>query len=457
MAIGFSLPGIPGQIRGTAEEAGAVPDLGQAMMQGFRSNLENIQGAPRLLAQKLLANQLANKINDIKAQYAEPMAKADYQRALMELKYLPQEKQAELGLKALKRQMMQNQMQQQGLDMQLRQQFANALQGEQPTTLTQPQEYQPQQQLVVEKNQPISKGVPFRPHEEMPKPELSEQITQGMAEPGAKVIQAGNPKLYNIDALYESNPLFHKFFKDYNLNKNVKVTTNPQTNETIIQTTYPSGKITAEAVQVGKTPEEIQFSKETAKSRAKFLDNSAPTITNLESMQSNLDEIANILNTESESINVAGRMNKPFTELFGNQAQQDILGRLKTLTGNIMLEAGKNIKGAFTGRDISLINDLKPNATDPYYMFVAKTAAMQAYNRLALDRVNLMTDLVEQGMSPVKAAKVAAQKTPFEPIMKHYQEQLKGAKSRSTSKYMLSDDERKIGNTLSDEEILANI
>lgn len=82
MAIGFNLPGIPGQIRGTAEEAGAVPDLGQAMMQGFRSNLENIQGAPRLLSQQLLANQLANKIKSVQAKYAEDLALANIQKAL---------------------------------------------------------------------------------------------------------------------------------------------------------------------------------------------------------------------------------------------------------------------------------------------------------------------------------------------------------------------------------------
>lgn len=85
MAIGFNLPGIPGQIRGTAEEAGAIPDLGQAMMRGFRSNLENIQGAPRLLAQQLVSNQLANTINKAKAKYAEPMAKTSYDRALADL------------------------------------------------------------------------------------------------------------------------------------------------------------------------------------------------------------------------------------------------------------------------------------------------------------------------------------------------------------------------------------
>lgn len=87
MAIGFNLPGIPGQIRGTAEEAGAVPDLGQAMMKGFRSNLDNIQGAPRLLSQQLLSNALANKIRGVEAQYAEPMAKTKYDQALANLRH----------------------------------------------------------------------------------------------------------------------------------------------------------------------------------------------------------------------------------------------------------------------------------------------------------------------------------------------------------------------------------
>jgi hypothetical protein len=103
MAIGFSLPGIPGQIRGTAEEAGAIPDLGQAMMQGFRSNIENIQGAPRLLAQQLVSNQLANTINRAKAKYAEPMAKTGYEQALADLQnrnlinqYYPRMRESEL-------------------------------------------------------------------------------------------------------------------------------------------------------------------------------------------------------------------------------------------------------------------------------------------------------------------------------------------------------------------------
>lgn len=87
MAIGFNLPGIPGQIRGTPEEAGAVPDLSQAMIKGFRNNVENVQGYPRLLAQKLVSNQLANTINRATAKYAEPMAKTSYDQALANLQH----------------------------------------------------------------------------------------------------------------------------------------------------------------------------------------------------------------------------------------------------------------------------------------------------------------------------------------------------------------------------------
>ena len=75
MAIAFNLPGIPSQIRGTAEEAGAIPDLQQAMMQGFGGGLQ-MQYAPKQMAQDFLAKQLANKMSAIQAQYAEPEAQA---------------------------------------------------------------------------------------------------------------------------------------------------------------------------------------------------------------------------------------------------------------------------------------------------------------------------------------------------------------------------------------------
>lgn len=97
MAIAFNLPGIPGQIRGTPEEAGALPDLQQAIMQGFGGGLQ-MQYAPKQMAQDFLAKQLANKMAGVQAQYAEPMAQASLQQKLMEQQFYPQLQQARLGL-----------------------------------------------------------------------------------------------------------------------------------------------------------------------------------------------------------------------------------------------------------------------------------------------------------------------------------------------------------------------
>lgn len=92
MAINF--PTMP---RFTPEEAGAMPDLQQAIMQGL-GNYMQLQTQPKQMAQDFLAKQLANKMSGIQAQYAEPMAQASLQQKLMEQQFYPQLQQARLGL-----------------------------------------------------------------------------------------------------------------------------------------------------------------------------------------------------------------------------------------------------------------------------------------------------------------------------------------------------------------------
>lgn len=106
MAINF--PTMP---RFTPEEAGAMPDLQQAIMQGL-GNYMQLQTQPKQMAQDFLAKQLTNKIKGIEAQYAEPMAKTSYDKALFDLasskQLLPlqlQAKQAEINLAPLEQQL----------------------------------------------------------------------------------------------------------------------------------------------------------------------------------------------------------------------------------------------------------------------------------------------------------------------------------------------------------------
>lgn len=76
MAINF--PTLP---KFTPEEAGALPDLQQAIMQGL-GNYMQLQTQPKQMAQDFLAKQLANKMAGVQAQYAEPMMQAQIQKAL---------------------------------------------------------------------------------------------------------------------------------------------------------------------------------------------------------------------------------------------------------------------------------------------------------------------------------------------------------------------------------------
>jgi multidrug efflux pump subunit AcrA (membrane-fusion protein) len=86
-------------------------------MQGFGSGLQ-MQYAPKQMAQDFLAKQLANKISGVQAQYAEPMAKTAYDKALFDLasskQLLPlemQAKQAQINLTPLEQQLKQAQIQ----------------------------------------------------------------------------------------------------------------------------------------------------------------------------------------------------------------------------------------------------------------------------------------------------------------------------------------------------------
>lgn len=112
MAINF--PTLP---KFTPEEAGALPDLQQAIMQGL-GNYMQLQTQPKQMAQDFLAKQLANKMAGVQAQYAEPMAKTSYDQALFNLsrgrQLLPlemQAKQAQLELLPFEKQLKQAQMQ----------------------------------------------------------------------------------------------------------------------------------------------------------------------------------------------------------------------------------------------------------------------------------------------------------------------------------------------------------
>jgi len=125
----------------------------------------------------------------------------------------------------------------------------------------------------------------------------------------------------------------------------------------------------------------------------------------------NLDYLVQRVEENPDAKNVIGPVNQFLTKLSGSKEDQEFLGQIMSGTGNIVLDAAKGIKGAFTGRDQTLINSMKPNASDPYYVFVGKLRAMQELTHLAQERANIYADEVHKGTAPHRAIEIARNQT----------------------------------------------
>lgn len=435
MAISFNLPGIPAQIRGTPEEAGAVPDLGQAMIQGFRSNIENVQGYPRQLAQQLLSNQLANKIRGVEAQYAEPMAKEDLQSKLLQNKYYPRMQESTLATAGLNRDLLKRQLAAQDLDIELRNRFNNLVRSGQYAP--------PSGQLATEQNVPQQEfqGVPFRAPEQQPS-QLQSKIQTGISKPNEIIVAQGNPNLYGLDDALEQDPFLKKLAKQQGFEKSVTFKQNPNTGETIMQTILPSGKTIFESIQVGKTPGEVRFEEKEAEQRAKSVQESSDLMRNIQDVNDNLDSAIDTFVKNVESMNVVGKLNKPSTELFGTPEQKQLLGQLESSFGNIVVAVGSNIKGPMTGGERALINQMKPNTNEPVDIAIAKMQTLREANEIAYQREKIYAEAIRNGIPQDRAREIAREKVSLAPVRAHYDQILATTKARSLAKTPLPKDKQ---------------
>lgn len=133
-----------------------------------------------------------------------------------------------------------------------------------------------------------------------------------------------------------------------------------------------------------------------------------------------LDEITDAVENNSQFRNVTGRINMPLTNWLGTPEQKELLGRLQSSSGEIALQVAPALKGAFTGRDQTLINSIKASPSDFPDVFIGKLKAQKLINNVLSERSKLTAQLLEKGYSPLKAAEQAAKMTPlskFRPII----------------------------------------
>lgn len=151
----------------------------------------------------------------------------------------------------------------------------------------------------------------------------------------------------------------------------------------------------------------------------------------LRDIENNLKYITEKLEENPNARDVIGPINKSLTNVFGSSEDQQLLGTVMSSTGNIVLDAAKNIKGAFTRRDQTLINSMKPSATDPYYVFVGKLHAMAELTKLAKERSDIYADEIHKGTPPHRALDIAQEKTNMKQAGEKAQRLLRTAEQKS--------------------------
>jgi len=467
----INLPGVPFKL--SPQDMGGF-DVSDALSKGFNLNkqFQEARVMPRKLAEELVASQLQNKINKPKAEHAEEITLADlehtragtglskvqYQKALMDLKHAQDFRNLLSGnkppantanyadsLRSNSSENMSNDMTY-GMPNDLNITNAKGIQnvndfsdngmpseGPGPSKSgsaydTFPGRRKGAQNLKTSLPQnikPISSEIPSYQH----------NIATAISLPkDTKLLQPGNERLSHINKMYEEYPEFRKDFEKEGYKKSISIKSDPASGEAFVVTQHPNGMITAQALNVGKSPSTIAQEKEEGKYMGKTYGDAVDASQALSDRASNLDRLAEGLENNPDAKNVIGPFNKNIAQVFGNPADQAYLGEVMAATGNIVLDAAQNIKGSFTGRDQSLINSMKPNANDPYWVFLGKLKGMSELTNLAQQRLDLYADAVHNGVPPHKALEIARKNTDLSKIGDRYTKLIQTAQQREALK-----------------------
>ena len=255
---------------------------------------------------------------------------------------------------------------------------------------------------------------------------LMENRQPGGGQPQEQSQGKGQSNADLMDALYKNNPQYRDLFKESGFDVGEERKYNNITGEEIVTRKLPSGAVEHEPIQVGKSRAAVQRYEDTLKDiESQYSDVSGE--------QYNLSSMLDIL-SDPEAMKVLGPLQNFPAWANGTPEQQRIHSMYSALSGEIALNAAKNIKGPFTGRDLSLVNSIKPHVKDPYHISLGKLEAMYLLNDIVLKRLDKVNEYVEGGMSKVKAEQRAANEIDLSSIRDEVKELVSGAKYKALGK-----------------------
>lgn len=255
---------------------------------------------------------------------------------------------------------------------------------------------------------------------------ISPQSTQASS---SYILAEGNPRLRKVDKMYINNPQYEDEFKKMGLQLKRELKFNPQTGQAFSETTYPSGRIEINTIPIGESPQAIAREKKIGSADAEVYSKALDASSGAQNALSNLDYVNNILQNNPEFENVVGPVSSWLTKYAGSEKDRELLGNLNTAVGNVVLDAAKSIKGAFTGRDMGLINSVKPSTNDFSDVFRGKLNAMRLLATYVDKRNSLIANYVRQGMDPNDAMQLAKKQTDFNQIESQINTLKKGTQS----------------------------
>jgi hypothetical protein len=169
---------------------------------------------------------------------------------------------------------------------------------------------------------------------------------------------------------------------------------------------YPVGQ--------GMTPQQEALAKGIGKFSAEFYGDNVKAYQSYQDQGTALDKLTYEVENNPEFKNVTGPVGSFLTKWAGTPEQKELLGTLQSSSGEISLSVAHNLKGAWTGRDQAMVNDIKANPkTDFPETFIGKLKAQKLIGEVLGHRSLLQAQYVEQGISPIKAAEMAAKETPL--------------------------------------------
>ena len=184
-----------------------------------------------------------------------------------------------------------------------------------------------------------------------------------------------------------------------------------------------TGAPIVKSIKVGPGVHEQAFDKESGTAAAKALAAASDSLNTGYLVMDNIDAIKSIIGDYPDQFsNAVGPMDQWIKRHMGEDETQRMQGLLRSLSGNIKLVYANALKGAFTGRDQQMLDDLKANIGDPPQTFIGKLNAMEMMLRMSNKRNELVGHYLRQGMPEDLAVKTARDQTSFKAMEQQFRD-----------------------------------